>query len=201
MDEKTRIPQESIIRALIHVYQHGTSAEDMLMHIENALEVNPSSEAVVQEFPDIWKMLVSYREFCKAAGVDIRRVHTIFLTRHVDNELEDLLRIDSCGRVTCTVPHGDGFDLVTANVALSNFGTLYRMMLDIYDRWKGEFDDANKKGNLCQIVVGVFSPYGEKILSKWMYGSQSTQPPAQILQFVQQCELVAKSVPIGTPRT
>jgi len=188
----------STVKGLIHVYKSGgNSFEQMAGMVEPELSRRPELEAIVRETPDIWEMLVARRARCKQEGVDFQQVGTMFMTMHINNEIAKLFKINCLANVTCTIPHGDGFDMVNGNATLSNWGALYQMVLGIYARWKGEFNDPNKKGDVCELVIGVFSPYGEKVVSRWIYGSQSTPPPDEIVQFVGQCELVAKSIAVG----
>jgi hypothetical protein len=190
--------QRSIVESLIHIYKCGSITFDELApQLESALEVDPESESIVRRAPDVWDLLVSRRELCKAEGVDLRRVSAVFVMRHTNNELVSLFKIDSFGKVECTVPHENGFDLVIGNVALSKFGVIYQMMLSVHSKWKGEYTAPKESGDICQIVIGVFTPYGEKPISKWTYGSSSVLPPEEIMSIARECDLVAKSISVG----
>ena len=198
MNDATRRPLALEIQAFILIYRGGgTTAEEMLAQVENALDIDSDLEAIVQGIPDVWELLVKHRERCKAEGIEIKRVQAIFLTRHINNNLASLFKIDDFGKVDCTVPHNEnGYDLVSGNVTLSDFGTIYQLMLSIYSHWKGTYSDPKIEGDLCQLVVGAISPYGEQAISTWTYGSHSTQPPDEILQIASECELISKKLEI-----
>ena len=165
-----------MIKALIHIHKcGGTTFDEMAIQLELALDLDPKAESVVREHPEVWQMLCKRRERCRIEGIDLQRINMIYATRHLNNELVHLFRIDDFGRVTCTAPHMEnGFDMVVGFVALTYYVSFLRMTTDIYAHWKGEYEDPNKKGDLCQIAIGAFSPYGEKVISRWTYGSQST---------------------------
>ena len=149
MADKERLPQESFISALIHNYRHGgTTAEEMLVQIQDALELNPEAEATVREIPDVWAMLSRRQNRCIAEGVDIIRIHAVFLTRHINDEVDSLFRIDGFGMVEGTIPHNGGFDMVMGNATLSVFGVFREMARNLYSQWKGEYNDPNLQGDV-----------------------------------------------------
>lgn len=52
-------------------------------------------------------------------------------------------------------------------------------------RWKGQsWSDPAPKGKICLLVVGFQEIDGKEVLMRWQYGSESHEPPAEILEFV-----------------
>lgn len=52
-------------------------------------------------------------------------------------------------------------------------------------RWKGQcWSDPAPKGKICLLVVGFQEIDGQEILMRWQYGSESHEPPPEILEFV-----------------
>lgn len=130
----------------------------------------------------------------KSEQFDIEQAGGIFLTIHRNAELRRLFKIDPSGGVICTIPREKGFDTVIGNLPSSLFGTFQQLILAIQSRWRGDFVDPNRKGDGCQIVIGVHGSSGEKVVSRWVYGSLSTYPPDEIGHFVAQCELASKTL-------
>jgi hypothetical protein len=52
-------------------------------------------------------------------------------------------------------------------------------------RWKGQsWSDPAPKGKICLLVVGFKEIDGQEVLMRWEYGSESHEPPPEILEFV-----------------
>jgi hypothetical protein len=65
------------------------------------------------------------------------------------------------------------------------FARLIQKMSPSLLRWAGQsWSDPAPKGKLCLLVVGFRQSDGQEVAMQWMYGSESHEPPSEVLEFV-----------------
>lgn len=76
-------------------------------------------------------------------------------------------------------------DIVAGTAAPELFQRLIQKVNPALLRWVGQsWADPAPKGKLCLLVVGFRDPDGQESMMRWEYGSESYEPPPEVLEFV-----------------
>ena len=76
-------------------------------------------------------------------------------------------------------------EILTGTGALDLFEELRGKVTPGILRWAGQsWSDPFPRGKSCQLVIGFKQGEGREIVTRWDYGSESPEPPAEILDFV-----------------
>ena len=76
-------------------------------------------------------------------------------------------------------------EILTVTGALDLFEELRRMVTPGILRWAGQScSDPFPRGKACQLVIGFKQGDERETMTRWDYGSESPEPPPEILDFV-----------------
>lgn len=126
------------------------------------VKVAPAPKAPIIERSDLCGVLVR---------LDVEGSKALFIRLSSDGSIE---RLGTSGR-----------DILDGIAAPTLFGRLIQKVSPQLLRWVGQsWSDPAPLGKPCLLVVGFRQLDGQETLMRWNYGSESYEPPPEVLEFV-----------------
>lgn len=107
----------------------------------------------------------------------------ILVRLNVENSPYLLVTLAADGSIE-RLGRGEG-EILSGTGAIDLFEDLRGKLTPQILRWVGQsWSDPFPRGKACQLMLGFKEMDGREVLTRWDYGSESPEPPPEILDFV-----------------